>query len=208
VITDSAGARETDGNTHQTSGCAEEMRRICVFTGTSLGKREEYQKQARELGRELVKQQVGLVYGGANVGLMGILADTVLTHGGEVIGVTVRHLWSGKNHDGLTALHTVESLSERKALMARLSDGFTVLPGGFGTYDEFFEMISWTLHGIQAKPLGLLNVANYFSPFLALVTLAIREGFIMPPSPPFFCEESVAVLVETMMKKRVFDLSP
>ncbi|MBV9706617.1 MAG: TIGR00730 family Rossman fold protein [Chloroflexi bacterium] len=155
------------------------MRHICVFAGSSVGKRPEYQQVAQALAEELVARGLGVVYGGTSVGLMGIVANTVLAGGGEVIGVLPRALFRRElAHRYLTELHEVGSMHERKALMADLADGFIVLPGGFGTFDELFEMTTWSQLGLHTKPIGLLNVANYFEPLLALVAHAIREGFV------------------------------
>lgn len=157
------------------------MQRICVFAGSNLGKRPEYQQAARDLGQELVARKLGLVYGGASVGLMGIVADTVLAAGGEVIGVLPRALFRREvAHPHLTELHEVGSMHERKALMADLADGFIALPGGFGTFDELFEITTWAQLGLHTKPVGMLNVANYYAPLLALVAHAAAEGFIPP----------------------------
>ncbi len=155
------------------------MRRICVFAGSNLGVRKEYQEAARELGRELLERGLGLVYGGGSIGLMGVIADSVLAGGGEVIGVIPRALARREvAHRDLTALHEVESMHERKALMADLSDGFIAIPGGFGTFDELFEITTWAQLGLHSKPIGLLNVAGYFIPLLNLVNHAASEGFI------------------------------
>ncbi len=155
------------------------MSRICVFTGSNPGVRPEYQEAARSFAQEMVERGLGLVYGGASVGLMGVLADTVLAGGGEVIGVIPRGLFRQEvPHKGLTQLHEVASMHERKALMADLSDGFIALPGGFGTFDELFETITWAQLGLHNKPIGLLNVVGYFAPLLALVVHASTEGFI------------------------------
>lgn len=157
------------------------MYRICVFAGSNPGIRQEYQLAARALGKELVRRGLGLVYGGASVGLMGIIADEVLEYSGEVIGVLPKELFQREvAHANLTALHEVSSMHERKALMADLSDGFVALPGGFGTFDELFEITTWAQIGLHTKPIGLLNVAGYFNPLLALVTHASTEGFIPP----------------------------
>jgi uncharacterized protein (TIGR00730 family) len=157
------------------------MYRICVFAGSNSGIRQEYQLAARALGKELVRRGLGLVYGGASVGLMGIIADEVLEYGGEVIGVLPKGLFQREvAHANLTALHEVSSMHERKALMADLSDGFIALPGGFGTFDELFEITTWAQIGLHTKPIGLLNVAGYFNPLLALVAHASTEGFIPP----------------------------
>jgi uncharacterized protein (TIGR00730 family) len=155
------------------------MRRICVFTGSNPGIRPEYRQAARSLAHELVSRGLGLVYGGASVGLMGVIADTALAEGGEVIGVIPRGLFRREiAHKGLTQLHEVASMHERKALMADISDGFIALPGGFGTFDELFEIITWAQLGLHNKPIGLLNVTDYFAPLLALIVHASTEGFI------------------------------
>jgi uncharacterized protein (TIGR00730 family) len=157
------------------------MRRICVFTGSNYGNRPEYRRSACELGEELARRGLGLVYGGASVGLMGTVADAALAHGGEVIGVIPRSLFKREvAHRGLTQLHEVGSMHERKALMADLADGFIALPGGYGTFDELFEIITWAQLGLHSKPIGLLDVAGYFAPLLALIAHASKEGFIPP----------------------------
>src|SRR5256885_14752111 len=155
------------------------MQRICVFAGSNLGIRQEYQEAAQELGRELLARGLGLVYGGAGVGLMGVLADSVLAGGGEVIGVIPRALFRGEvAHRNLSKLYEVGSMHERKALMADLSDGFIALPGGYGTFDELFEITTWAQIGIHRKPVGLLDVAGYFAPLLTVVQHAAAEGFV------------------------------
>lgn len=157
------------------------MKRICVYTGSNKGVRQEYQEAAWALGHELVKRGLGLVYGGAGVGLMAILANTVLDEGGEVIGVMPRGLFRREvAHPKLVDLREVGSMHERKALMAELADGFIALPGGFGTFDELFEIVTWAQIGIHNKPVGLLNVLNFFEPLLALVAHSSAEGFISP----------------------------
>lgn len=155
------------------------MRRICVFSGSNLGVRAEYQEVTHALGQEMAARGLGLVYGGASVGLMGVLANSVLAEGGEVIGVLPRGLFRQElPHTGLTELREVGSMHERKALMADLADGFIALPGGFGTFDELFEIITWAQLGLHSKPIGLLDVAGYFAPLRALVVHASTEGFI------------------------------
>ncbi len=157
------------------------MHHICVFSGSNLGIRPEYQQAARALGQELASRGLGLVYGGASVGLMGVVADAVLAGGGEVIGVLPRGLFNREvPHRHLTELREVGSMHERKALMADLADGFIALPGGYGTFDELFEIITWAQLGLHSKPIGLLDVADYFAPLLALITHASKEGFIPP----------------------------
>jgi len=157
------------------------MRRLCVFCGSRVGANGLYQQAAAELGRLLVQRGYGLVYGGGHVGLMGVIADAVLQHGGEVIGV-IPEAMVGRElaHTGLTHMHVVPSMHARKARMAELSDAFIAMPGGYGTFDELFEIISWALLGIHQKPIGLFNVAGYFDAMLACVEHAIAEGFIAP----------------------------
>ena len=157
------------------------MKRICVFCGSSAGKQPEYRACAEELGRELVRRKIGLVYGGGNVGLMGAVADAVLDTGGEAIGVIPEHLMSREiGHKELTKLHIVKSMHERKALMADLSDAFIALPGGFGTFEEFFEVVTWSQLGLHLKPCGVINVLDYYTPLLAMLDHAVEERFLKP----------------------------
>jgi uncharacterized protein (TIGR00730 family) len=143
------------------------MRRICVFAGSSPGARPEYAAAAQALGREMAQRGLSLAYGGATRGLMGVLADVALAWSGEVIGVNPRGLFQREvAHCGLTTLHEVGSMHERKALMADLADGFIALPGGYGTFDELFEIETWAQLGIHAKPIGLLDVRQYFTALL------------------------------------------
>lgn len=155
--------------------------RICVFTGSRAGARPEYERSAREFGRMLVERNYELVYGGGNVGLMAVIADTVLQHGGHVIGV-IPEAFVEKEvaHRGLPDLRIVQSMHERKALMAELSDGFVGLPGGIGTMEEFFEVLSWAQIGIHEKPCGLLNVCGYYRPIVRFMDSAVTEGFLKP----------------------------
>jgi hypothetical protein len=155
------------------------MRRICVFCGSSPGSRAEYRAATEELGAELVRRSIALVYGGGNVGLMGVLADAVLKAGGEAVGVIPENLMAREvGHNGLTKLHIVHSMHERKALMADLSDAFIALPGGFGTLEEFCEVLTWAQLGLHAKPCGILNVLGYYSPLLAMFDHAVKERFL------------------------------
>jgi uncharacterized protein (TIGR00730 family) len=157
------------------------MKRICVFCGSSEGSRPEYRVAAGEMAAELVRRNIGLVYGGSNVGLMGIIADAVLRAGGEAQGVIPGHLMAREvGHKGLTKLHVVLSMHERKALMADLSDAFVALPGGFGTLEEFCEVVTWTQLGLHAKPCGILNVMGYYSPLLEMFDHAVEERFLKP----------------------------
>jgi len=157
------------------------MKRICVFCGSSCGSRPEYRAATEDLGTELARRNIGLVYGGGNVGLMGVLADAVLRAGGEAVGVIPEHLMAREiGHNGLTKLHVVRSMHERKALMADLSDAFVALPGGFGTLEEFCEIVTWAQLGLHAKPCGILNVFGYYSPLLAMFDHAVEERFLKP----------------------------
>lgn len=144
-----------------------------------MGSRPEYRAAAETLGRLFVERGIELVYGGGNIGLMGVLADKVLALGGRVIGVIPESLMAREvGHLGLTELRVVDSMHERKAVMSDLSDGFIALPGGFGTIEEFCEVVTWSQLGIQSKPCGLLNVENYFAPLLELFDQAVRERFL------------------------------
>jgi len=155
------------------------MKRICVFCGSSPGARPAYRHLARALAGELLARGLGLVYGGASVGLMGEVATAMLEGGGEVIGVIPRALVDREvAYQALTDLRVVGSMHERKALMAELSDGFVALPGGFGTLEELFEVLTWGQLGLHGKPCGLLNVDGYYDPLLSFLQHAHREGFV------------------------------
>jgi uncharacterized protein (TIGR00730 family) len=155
------------------------MKRICVFAGSSRGAREAYALAAQQLARELVAQGYEVVYGGGKVGMMGVLADAALAAGGKVIGVIPKALLAKEvAHAGLTELRVVGSMHERKAMMAELSIGFIALPGGLGTMEEFFEVLTWSQLGLHAKPCGLLNVAGYFDSLLAFLDSTVNERFV------------------------------
>jgi len=157
------------------------MRRVCVFTGSSPGRRDEYHAAASDLGRELVARGIELVYGGASVGLMGAVADAVLAAGGRVTGVIPQALVAMEvAHVGLSELRVVASMHERKALMATLADGFIALPGGFGTVDELAEALTWTQLGLQAKPVVLLDVDGFWEPLVRFFDAAVDHGFVRP----------------------------
>ena len=176
------------------------MRRICVFCGSSPGSRPEYGAATEEMGAELARRNIGLVYGGGNVGLMGIIADAALKAGGEAQGVIPEHLMAREvGHRGLTKLHVVRSMHERKALMADLSDAFVALPGGFGTLEEFCEVVTWTQLGLHAKPCGVLNVLGYYSPLLAMFDHAVEERFLKPENRALvIARESPADLLQAL----------
>jgi uncharacterized protein (TIGR00730 family) len=164
---------------------------VCVFSGSSPGTKPEYAAGARALGRELAGRGIRLVYGGASVGLMAEVADAALGDGGSVVGVIPRHLVDREvAHPGLSDLRVTGSMHERKAVMADLSDGVVALPGGFGTLEEFAEVLTWSQLGLQRKPCGLLDVAGFYAPLLSFLDHAADEGFIRP-------EHRALVLAET-----------
>jgi uncharacterized protein (TIGR00730 family) len=157
------------------------IERICVFAGSNPGTRPEYAAAARALGAELAARGLGLVYGGSSVGLMGVVADAALAAGGSVVGVIPRALFPREVvHAGLADLRVTGSMHERKAQMVDLADAFVALPGGLGTFDELFEVLTWAQLGLHAKPIGLLDVAGYFAPLLVLIAHAEAEGFVPP----------------------------
>ena len=158
--------------------------RICVFCGASAGRDPVFAEVAATLGRELAGRSIELVTGGGRVGLMGVVADAALAAGGRVTGVIPRFLVEREvAHRGLTDLHVVETLHERKALMHELSDGFIALPGGFGTLDELSESVTWAQLGLHAKPIGLVNVEGYFDGLVAFVAAAVGQGFVGSGAP-------------------------
>jgi uncharacterized protein (TIGR00730 family) len=156
-------------------------KRICVFAGSSPGRQPQYVEAAQQLGEELCARGYDLVYGGGRVGLMGTVADSVLGHGGQVIGVIPEGLAEKEvAHRGLTDLRVVTSMHERKALMAELSTAFIALPGGLGTLEELFEVLTWVQLGIHTKPCGLVNVGGYFNGLLEFISHAVEERFLKP----------------------------
>src|ERR671910_1781546 len=155
------------------------MSRICVFCGTNTGSRPAYGVAARELGRVLADRDIELVYGGASVGIMGELADAVQEHGGHVTGIIPQQLMEKEAaHTGIRNLIVVASMHQRKSQMADMSDGFIALPGGSGTLEGFFEVLTWGQLGIHAKPAGILNVAGYFDHLIEFLDHAVEEGFL------------------------------
>ena len=157
------------------------MNNICVYCGSSAGRLEAYADGARALAHALVARDLGLVYGGASIGLMGLIADTVLQLGGRAVGVIPQALARKEvAHKSLTDLHITQSMHERKTLMAELSDGFIAMPGGIGTFEEIFEIWTWSQLGIHGKPCGLLNVAGYFDALTLFLDHAAAEQFLKP----------------------------
>ena len=167
------------------------MNRICVFCGTNTGSRPEYGAAARELGQILAEQGIELVYGGASVGIMGELADSVHEHGGHVTGIIPQQLMEKEAaHTGIPNLIVVASMHQRKSQMADMSDGFIALPGGIGTLEGFLEILTWGQLGIHAKPSGILNVAGYFDGLIRFLDHAVQEGFLTE-------EHRGAIIMET-----------
>ena len=158
------------------------MKNICVYCGSNPGRQEAYSSAARALAKSLVDRNLGLVYGGASVGIMGLIADTVLQLGGRAVGVIPEALVRKEvAHQCLTELHVTQSMHERKTLMAELSDGFIAMPGGIGTLEEIFEIWTWAQLGIHTKPCGLLNAAGYFDALTTFLDHAVAEQFVKPP---------------------------
>lgn len=159
------------------------MKRICVFCGSSSGKAAHYAEEAAAVGALLAERGLGVVYGGGQVGLMGVVADAALAAGGEAIGVIPKHLMRAEiAHHGLTELHVVEDMHERKATMAALSDGFLALPGGAGTLEELFEVWTWAQLGLHAKPVGLVDIGGYYTKLGEFIDHMVEEGFLNVPS--------------------------
>ncbi len=177
------------------------IKRICVFCGSSVGVREIYGVQARVLGRAMAERGIGLVYGGGGIGMMGAVADAVIEAGGEVIGVIPYALASKERARRDIDMRVVNTMHERKAMMADLSDAFIAMPGGFGTLEEMMETITWGQLGIHQKPVGLLNVAGYYDPLLAMIDRAIEEGFILPRYRGLFVASSGVEELFDLMRK-------
>ena len=156
-----------------------QLRRICVFCGSSAGNNPQYAQAAVQLGREMVRRKIGLVFGGGGVGLMGVIADAVLEAGGHAIGVIPHALVARElAHRALPDLRVVNSMHDRKATMAELADAFVAMPGGFGTFEEFCEVITWTQLGVHRKSCGLLNVCGFYDPLIAQFDRGVEQGFI------------------------------
>jgi len=157
------------------------MKRVCVYCGSGVGGQEAYAQAARTLGEAIVQRGMGLVFGGGRIGMMGVLAETVLAAGGEAIGVIPKHLEEkGLALTSVTSLHVVDSMHTRKALMGDLADAFVAMPGGFGTAEEFFEILTWAQLGLHVKPCGLLNIQGYFNHLIRFIDHAVQQEFIHP----------------------------
>ncbi|MGE5645416.1 MAG: TIGR00730 family Rossman fold protein [Acidobacteriota bacterium] len=176
--------------------------RICVYCGSSGGARPEYRAAAAAVGTALARRGVGLVYGGSNVGLMGVAADAAMAAGGEVTGVIVESLVAREvAHLGLPDLRVVSTMHERKAMMSALSNAFLALPGGYGTLDEFFEAVTWTQLGIHRKACGVLNVCGYFDGLLGMLDHAVAEGFVKPVNRGLvLCDDDPERMIERLLR--------
>jgi uncharacterized protein (TIGR00730 family) len=167
------------------------MQRICVYCGSNRGARPEYADAAHDLADVLVRHELELVYGGASAGIMGVIADRVLAQGGKVHGVIPKLLEKKEiAHAGLTELHVVTTMHERKSMMAMLSDGFIAMPGGFGTLEELIEIVTWGQLQFHDKPVGVLNVRNYFDHLLRYLDHAVLEGFLKPENREMLLQDA------------------
>src|SRR5215468_1481507 len=175
---------------------------VCVYCGSSVGANPRHAEAARQLGAELAAHGIRLVYGGGRIGLMGVVADAVLAGGGQVIGVIPEHLQvEERGHRGVTELRVVASMHERKNLMFELSDAFVILPGGFGTLDEAFEMLTWRQLRLHDKPILFLNIDGYWTPFDKLVDHFIAEGFVRKNNRRLFAMvDAVEDVVPTLLR--------
>lgn len=155
------------------------MKSICVFCGSSMGFHPIYKKSAYDLGKQIAKENLSLIYGGGSVGLMGVLADAVMEHGGEVVGIIPRFLYEKEvGHDGVTELIIVDSMHERKQKMAELAQGFIAMPGGIGTMEELFEIFTWSQLALIKKPVALLNVNHFYDDIINFLNKMVHDGFI------------------------------
>ncbi len=181
------------------------IKRICVFCGSNSGRSSAYADAAIALAEKLVRRQISIVYGGGNVGLMGVLADTALAAGGKVIGVIPGALVAREvAHTGLSELKIVDSMHERKALMADLSDAFIAMPGGYGTFEEFCEILTWTQLGLQRKPCGILNIEGYYDHLLRMLDHAVDEEFLKPQHRRMLISDTVPeTLLDRLMTYEV-----
>jgi uncharacterized protein (TIGR00730 family) len=186
------------------------IQKICVYCGARVGNNPVYQEGAIELGRALAQRKIDLVYGGSRVGLMKIIADTVMGHGTQAIGVLPTHFSHQEPaHHEISQLHVVDGIHARKAMMETLADGFIAMPGGIGTFDELFEIICWGYIGLHRKPVGLLNINAYFVPMLAMIGHAVEEGFLPQGSLPFLhVAEDADTLLDMMGATHLEPLEP
>ncbi len=176
------------------------MKTLCVFCGSNYGSKPDYELAALTLGQELARRDITLVYGGGKVGLMGAVADAVIKAGGKAIGVIPEFLQLKElAHHDLTELHVVDSMHSRKKMMSDLSDGFIAMPGGFGTFEELFEVLTWSQLGMHQKPIGLLNVAGFYDPLVTLAQHTVAQGFVREQNLSLFIDDAApAALLDRM----------
>ncbi|QDT44930.1 LOG family protein YvdD [Gimesia alba] len=181
------------------------LKSLCVFCGSKSGSDQQYQQSAIELGRLMAQRNISLVYGGGSVGLMGIIADAVLESGGKVIGVIPRQLATRELlHPGVEEMYVVDDMHTRKAKMSECSDAFIAMPGGFGTLEELFEVVSWVQLGIYSKPVGLLNTAGFYDPLLNMVEHCIETEFIKPKYRDLIiADDSPSTLLEHLQRHQL-----
>ena len=183
------------------------MKSVCVYCGSNFGARPVYRHAAQAVGKELATRGITLVYGGGNVGLMGTVADATLQHGGEVQGVIPERLMQREvGHSGITQLFVVRTMHERKDKMAQLSEGFITLPGGIGTLDEMFEMMTWLQLGYHEKPIGILNVDGYYDGLWVFLQKAVDQGFVRPEQfAQWIVDSDPAQLIDRMIAAELMD---
>ena len=180
------------------------MKTLCVYCGSSIGASPIYADAARSLAKAMVDDNVALVYGGGNVGLMGVIADEVIRLGGEVTGIIPKALMDKEvGHGGLTRLHIVKDMHERKAMMASLSDGFVAMPGGIGTLEELFEVFTWSQLGLHDKPIGLLNVDGFYDGLIAFLRHVVAERFLKAEQASLLIHEADARLLVDRLKSHI-----
>lgn len=180
------------------------MKSLCVYCGSSFGNSPLYAEAARALATEMVRQDIGLVYGGGKVGLMGVIADEVLALGGKAIGVIPQALFDKEvGHSGLSELHVVQTMHERKALMAELAEGFAALPGGIGTLEELFEILTWAQLGFHQKPVGVLNVEGFYDGLIAFLHMQVKQGFVRDQQAELLLHDETAPALIARMQAYV-----
>lgn len=180
------------------------MKTLCVLIGASYGKNLNYLEATKKLGNELAKRNMTLIYGGGKLGLMGVLANTVLEGGGKVVGVITKHLYEQEAHLGLSELHIVESMEKRKKRMVQLADGFMALPGGLGTLEEIFEIWNASKLKLHDKPFGLLNTDNYFTKLLEFVSYSAHEEFLKTEHLELIkIENNPITLLDALIKQKI-----
>jgi uncharacterized protein (TIGR00730 family) len=195
------------GKSLRTDSCPNNMKSVCVYCGSSIGASPAYANAARMLANAMVEDNIALVYGGGNVGLMGVIADEVIRLGGEATGVIPKALMDKEvGHHGLTRLHIVKDMHERKAMMADLSDGFVAMPGGIGTLEELFEVFTWAQLGLHDKPIGLLNVEGFYDGLIAFLQHVVTERFLKPEQASLLVHDanpsSLVKLLKTFQPQR------